>query len=51
MLFWVLMILVLIFGVWWGYRDAPGRGGMGMSLLLWVLLFLVGWQIFGFPIQ
>jgi len=54
-LFWLLMILWLIFG-WPAYWPAPGgdwrafrpAGGL---LLLWVILFLLGWQVFGWPIQ
>lgn len=51
MLFWLLMILSLVFGFWWGYREPGSRFGSGMSLFLWVLLFLLGWKVFGFPIQ
>jgi hypothetical protein len=34
-------------------RRHPGGnyGIMGGNLLLFVLLFLVGWKLFGFPIQ
>jgi hypothetical protein len=50
-LFWVLMVLVLIFGGWRGFADPPGRHFWGMSLLLWVILFVLGWRVFGFIIQ
>jgi hypothetical protein len=46
-LFWILMILWLVFGFWqWGMT--PLFGG---NLLLWVLLALLGWKVFGFPIH
>lgn len=51
LLFWLLMILSLIFGFWRGYSDPANRYGFGMSLFLWILLFLIGWRVFGFPIQ
>lgn len=50
-IFWLLMILSLIFGFWRGYAEPANRFGMGMSFLLWVLLFLLGWKVFGFMIQ
>lgn len=52
LLFWILMILWIIFGVW-TYWPAPGAGWrpFGGNFLLWVLLFLLGWSEFGFPIS
>lgn len=49
--FWILMIIALVFGVWIGYAPtgAPWRP-FGFNLLLFVLLFLLGWKAFGFPI-
>ncbi len=50
-LFWVLMIIALLFGGWRGWSDAPSRPFYGFGLLLWVLLFLLGWEVFGFILQ
>lgn len=48
LLFWILMVVWLVFGFWvfvpWKREYAP-------SLLLWFLLFLLGWGVFGFPIK
>jgi hypothetical protein len=49
-IFWVLMILWCVFGVW------VRRGGeqfaiIGNEVLLFVLLFLLGWAVFGFVVQ
>jgi len=48
-LFWMLWVIGLIFGVWstWpgGYRLVGG------NILLWVLLFIIGWKVFGPLIQ
>ena len=52
-LFWLLMILWLLFGFYWNRADfqAGNYGIFGSNLLLFVLLFLLGWKAFGFPIQ
>jgi hypothetical protein len=53
-LFWLLMIIWLIFGIvaspplTVGGATIPGWGG---HLFHWVLLALLGWGIFGFPIH
>jgi cytochrome b561 len=54
-LFWLLMVLWLFFGMWSSW-PAPGQPGaswrpVGGSLLLWVLLFILGWRVFGFVIK
>lgn len=52
-IFWMIMILWFLFGLWWGREDwAAGRWGpFGSNLLLFVLLFLLGWRVFGFVVQ
>jgi hypothetical protein len=52
LLFWILMILWLIFGFVW-YRNGVGwgYGWYGNSVLLFILLFLLGWNDFGFILQ
>jgi hypothetical protein len=51
--FWLLMILWLIFGFVW--VDAPPAGPrwrpVGGHVLLWVLLALLGYGVFGGPIK
>ena len=54
-LFWLLMILWIVFGA---YSTWPGPGAgraallpFGGSLLLWILLALLGWHDFGFPVH
>jgi hypothetical protein len=51
--YWLLMLFWLIFGFYWNRNDIRGGnyGVMGGNLMLFVLLFLVGWKTFGFPIQ
>ena len=52
-LFWMLMILWFLFGLYWNRSDLAGGnyGVMGGNLLLFVLLFLLGWRVFGFVLQ
>jgi len=52
-LFWVLMILWLVFGLYWNRRDLRGGnyGVVGGDLILFVLLGLLGWRIFGAVLQ
>lgn len=54
LLFWILMVLWLIFGVVWGtdWASPDGRTKHGPgNVLLFILLFLLGWGIFGFVVQ
>ncbi len=52
-LFWVIMLLWFLFGLYWQQGDIKeGRYGLaGGHLLLFVLLFLLGWKVFGPPLQ
>jgi hypothetical protein len=53
-LFWLLMILWFVFGLYWNWPSQPGPAGFGIlggNLLLFILLFLLGWKVFGFVIQ
>lgn len=52
LLFWLLMIIWLIFGLWTVWPVAPNAyRPIGGHLLLWILLFLLGWHVFGWPIS
>jgi len=49
LLFWVIMIIGLLFG---GYTNRATFGAWAMnSLVLWVLLALLGWAVFGAAIH
>jgi hypothetical protein len=55
-LFWLLMILWVLFGLYlnWpakGSNEPRAFGPVGGNLLLFILLFLLGWKAFGFVIQ
>jgi hypothetical protein len=52
-IFWLLMILWLVFGIWSfrGGVPAPNYPFVGGSLFMFVLLLLLGIQTFGWPIK
>jgi hypothetical protein len=53
MIFWMIMILWFLFGLYAG-RDDFKTGNytiFGGNLLLFVLLFILGWRVFGFVVQ
>jgi hypothetical protein len=47
------MVLWLVFGMYWNSGDfkSGNYGVFGGNLLLFVLLFLLGWHCFGFIIK
>jgi hypothetical protein len=49
-LFWILMILSFL-GWGWGRPWSNPGWGWGSDLLVFVLLFLLGWHSFGFVIH
>ena len=44
LLFWVIMIVWLLFGLW---QSWPTPRPIGNHIILWLLLALLGWQVFG----
>lgn len=48
LLFWILFIVGLIF---YGYRNYADRGAIVDSLFWWILIFLLGIGVFGFPVK
>ena len=50
--FWLLMLLWLVFWAWGSFtpQGAP-YWGRGSWLLLFVLLALLGWRVFGEPVH
>ncbi len=49
LLFWILMLLVLLNGVYVSYHS--GWAFNGGSLIEFLLFLLLGWKVFGPPIQ
>ncbi len=48
LVFWILMLIWVVFGVW---RDWPNHMALGGSLLQFILFLLLGWRVFGPPIH
>ncbi len=54
LLFWVLMLIWVVFGVWayWPAGSGPvAYGPVGGGILLLVLVGLLGWKVFGAPLE
>lgn len=52
--FWILMLLWLVFGLAWNWPGGPTvgpYGPIGNALLLFLLLLLLGWRVFGPPLH
>ena len=53
--FWVLMLVWLIFGLWSSWPGISGTalsyGLLGGNILLFLLLGVLGWKVFGPPLQ
>jgi hypothetical protein len=54
--FWLLMVLWVVLDLYWGYPAAASTPNgvprfVGGRLLLFALLFLLGWHDFGFVIK
>lgn len=47
--FWIIMIVGFVFGLY-SNRAAPGPWAMN-NVVLWVLLALLGWAVFGAAIH
>lgn len=49
LLYYILLLFWLVFGIWWGW-DA-GYRAFGPNILLFVLFLLIGMKLFGPPIH
>jgi hypothetical protein len=53
LVFWILMLLWLVLGLWSNWPGIADRqfAPLGNSVLLFILLLLLGWDAFGPPIR
>ena len=54
LLFWILMLFWLLAGVWavWPVGGAiVAYAPIGWGLVLFILIGLLGWKVFGAPLQ
>jgi hypothetical protein len=49
LLYWLLWLIGLFFGPW-SYYDPASPKPFRYSIWLMALLFIIGWQVFGWPI-
>jgi hypothetical protein len=48
LLFWGLYLICILFGFWLvGPADQPWYRRTGLHIVLWILIGMLGWQIFG----
>lgn len=49
LIFWVIMLLLLLSGLWSGRVEGKPFNwpGFGMTLVTWILFALLGWKTFG----
>ena len=52
LVYWILMLLWLVFGLWAAWPlSGTNTKLVGGNLLLFILLVLLGWKVFGPPIH
>ena len=53
LLFWILMLFWLLVGLWgfWPAGGVVAYGAVGWGLVLFLLVGLLGWRVFGPPVQ
>lgn len=51
MLYWILLIVAIVFGVWQSWPRGENATFSAAPLLYWVLFFIVGVALFGWPIK
>ena len=52
LVFWILMLLWFVFGLWWYWTPSQPRWGWaGHSGFLFILFLILGWHAFGPPIH
>ncbi len=51
LIFWILMLLWFVFGVWSNWPNGGNPRAWGGSLLEFLLFLILGWHAFGPPIH
>jgi uncharacterized membrane protein YozB (DUF420 family) len=51
-LFWVIYTVCVLFGIFWGGARAGDKQNWFAGWIpIWILVFLLGWAVFGFVVQ
>jgi hypothetical protein len=51
LIFWVIMLILLILAICWHFGVLGAFGPLGLGVVGYILLTLLGWQVFGPPIR
>jgi len=49
--FWILMLLWIVLSAAWHFAFYPAIAVVGLMLVPFLLLMLLGWQVFGPPLR
>lgn len=49
--FWIIYVMIFLLGGFWGYRDERFRPWLGPGVVVYILIGLLGWGVFGPPIR
>lgn len=49
--FWIIYVIVGIFGFGWGFYSTTDRRWLGGGFVMFVLVGLLGWGVFGAPLK
>ncbi len=49
--FWIIYVLCVLFGLWSDWPADRNMRPLGGRLVVFILLGLLGWRVFGPPIQ
>jgi len=50
LLFWIIYLICFLFGGWWGFTG-DNRRYVWPGLIVFILVGLLGWAVFGAPIK
>jgi len=46
--YWILLLIYVVFGAWSAWPNVRTGGG---SLIVFLLLLVIGWKVFGAPLH
>jgi hypothetical protein len=49
--FWLIMLIELLLGLGWHFGIYAPGAGLGFGVVLFILLALLGWKVFGPPLH
>jgi len=51
LIYWIVMLIWLVLGLWSNWPVVGNGRPLGGTIVLFVLLVLLGWKVFGPPIK